>query len=168
MTVLKRFFMHLSTGRFAARRAFPPAAIDHLQKIISAGESTHRAQLRLIIEPSLPWNELFSKSTPRGRAHTLFSLYRLWDTEENCGVLIYINLADKAVEIVADRGIARFVKPTEWTTVCNIMTSGFKQGAFETSAATGVVHVNALLSSTYPTVAGLETMNELPDRPIML
>ena len=160
--------MHFSTGRFAARGTFPAAVLNNLQQAISVGELTHGAQLRLIIEPSLPWNELFSKSTARGRAHRLFSLYRVWDTEENCGVLIYINLADKAVEIVADRGITRLVKPTDWKDACDIMTNGFKQGAFETSATMGIAHVNGLLTSAFPIVPGSEIVNELPDRPIIL
>ena len=167
-SMMNRFLMHLVTGRFAARRAFPPSALDNLQRIIAEGESTHRAQLRLVIEPALPLKEVFAATTARGRAHQLFSLYRIWDTEENCGVLIYVNLADKAVEIVTDRGVARYIGSNEWNNACSLMIECFGRDAFEAGAASGITHVNHLLKETFPLPPGDRTNNELSDRPVLL
>ena len=103
MTNFKRLWRHLTTGQASGRRAFPREVLAEIQKTIAEGEQLHRAEMRIIIEPAMPLDDVLENIHPRARARTLFSDYRVWDTEENCGVLIYLNLADHQVEIVADR-----------------------------------------------------------------
>jgi uncharacterized membrane protein len=168
MTMLKRILRHLTSTSATARRAFPTATLSALQAAIGDGESQHRAQLRLIIEPALDMADLLHHVSTRGRAHALFSRYRIWDTEENCGVLIYINLADHAVEIVTDRAVGRAVPREQWEAACRTMTQGFAGGRFHESALAGVAHVNGLLQTHFPARDGGARHNELSDRPVIL
>ena len=168
MNVFLRIVQHLSTTRGMARRAFPQTTLKAVQAAIGEGELRHRAQLRLIIEPALPLFELTRRTTARGRAHALFSRYRIWDTEENCGVLIYINLAERKVEIVTDRAVGRAVARTDWEAACQTMTRGFAAGQFHDSLLAGVSHVNALLATHFPTAGSSGRANELADRPVIL
>src|SRR6185436_14126485 len=98
--------------------------------IISDGERRHRAQLRFAVEPALPLARVIHGLSPRERALEVFSLLRVWDTEENCGVFVYLLLADRDVEIVADRGIHRLVGSPAWETICRKMEVAFGAGRF--------------------------------------
>ena len=168
MVQLERFFAHVTTLSGQARRAFPTPTLKALQDVIAEGEARHRAQLRLIIEPSLGWSDLRRNMSSRARAHRLFSRYRIWDTEENCGVLVYINLADRKVEIITDRAVGRAVKRSEWEAACDTMTRGFRHGQFHESALAGIRHMNELLAEHFPAREGDSDRNELSDRPVML
>lgn len=167
MNVFVRILRHLSTTRGMARRAFPQATLKAAQAAIGTGESLHRAQLRLVIEPALALSALTERTTARGRAHALFSRYRIWDTEENCGVLIYINLAERKVEIVTDRAVGRAVARSDWEAACQVMTRGFAAGQFHDSLLAGVEHINSLLAQHFPARGGSRE-NELADRPVIV
>src|SRR5690242_12534645 len=106
---LTRAIRHLTTTRAAGRRLFPTATLHAIRNTIADGERVHRAEVRVIVEAALDWEALLKDMSARDRASELFTLYRIWDTEENCGVLIYINLADHRVEIIADRGLVKYV-----------------------------------------------------------
>ena len=168
MGTVRRFFKHVFTTGGAARRAFPQATLDAIQALIGDGETRHRAQLKLIIEPALDWSDLLDGTSSRARAHALFSRYRIWDTAENCGVLVYINLADHKVEIVTDRGVGAAVQHAEWETACRLMTQGFGQGKFHDSVLAGVAHVNVQLEESFPDNGSRERGNEVSDRPVLL
>lgn len=168
MNVLMRILRHLLTTRGMARRAFPQATLKAVQASIAEGESRHRGQLRLIIEPALPLSELIEGASARGRAHALFSKYRIWDTEENSGVLIYLNLAERKVEIITDRTVGRAVPRSDWESACQVMTRGFAAGQFHDSLLAGVNHVNALLATHLPSAGSGGRGNELADRPVIL
>ncbi len=168
MSMFKRTIRHLSAGRAAARRAFPAQTLKALQDAIGAGEATHRAQLRLIIESALDLSALREGVSARARAHALFSQYRIWDTEENVGVLVYINLADRAVEIVTDRAVGGAIGRSHWQAVCAAMTAGFARGQFHDSALAGVTEINRLLQLHFPDTGGTARGNELSDRPVIL
>src|SRR4029453_2680224 len=115
---LHRFFRHLATDEGSVRRAFPEAALARIEALIGEGEKRHRGQGRFAVEASLPLARVLAGVTPRARAIDVFSLLRIWDTEENCGVLVYLLLADHDVEIVADRGIHGRVGTKTWSAVC--------------------------------------------------
>jgi uncharacterized membrane protein len=97
----------------------------------------------------------------------VFSLLRIWDTEENCGALVYLLLADRDVEIIADRGIHRRVGDDAWSTVCRKMEAAFRNGRFAEGVEAGLAEIGALLAEHYPRDGGGEA-NELPDRPVVL
>ncbi len=166
MKMLSRLHRHLLTTTAAGRRAFPTPTLEAIQAVIARGELLHRAEIRLIIEPALPLSSVLQSVSSRKRAHELFSRYRIWDTEENCGVLIYINLADRKVEIVSDRGVGRALKAADWQAVCKTLTQGFAQGEFHESTLTGLSRLNDLLEVHFP-VAGTNS-NELSNQPIVL
>jgi uncharacterized membrane protein len=166
MTNLKRLWRHLSTGQASGRRAFPKEVLAEIQQTIADGEQLHRAEVRIIIEPAMPLDDVFENIHPRARARALFSDYRVWDTEENCGVLIYLNLADHQVEIVADRGVGRLVQAAEWQAVCDTMTGQLKHGAYRDSTIAALRQLNELLHQKLP--ASGERVNQLSDKPIIL
>src|SRR5438128_2704993 len=113
-SVAARFFRHLVTDESAAHRAFPKAVLTRIQKAIAASEAQHRGQVRFVVEPSLHLARVVKRQTARERALEVFSQLRIWDTEENCGVLVYLLLADRDVELIADRGIHRIVGAAAW------------------------------------------------------
>lgn len=166
MNKLKRFWRHLTTTRASGRRAFPRKVLDDIQKTIAEGETLHRAEVRMIIEPALPLGDIFDGTHPRARARELFSDYRLWDTEENSGVLIYLDLADHQVEIVADRGVGRLVQADEWQAICETMVRELRRGAYRDGVIAALEQLNALLHLKLP--ANGERANQLSDKPIIL
>lgn len=162
----KRFWRHLVTDHLSVRRAFPKAALDRIEQAIAAGERSHRGQVCFAVEGSLHPLHVLRRLTPRERALEVFGLLRVWDTEENSGVLIYLLLADRDVEIVADRGIDRAAGAAAWHSISAHMESAFARGEFADGATRGIDEVSALLARHFPrTGAG---PNELPDRPVIL
>lgn len=164
--LVSRLWKHLTSTKAIGRRAFPADTLKAIQAAIAQGEERHRAEIRIVIEPSLSLFDVMQGQTARQRARELFSLYRVWDTEENCGVLIYINLADHKVEIVADRGVNRALQPNDWLGVCKTMTKGFAQGDYHDSSLAALEQLNALLQQQFPSNG--RNANELSNRPLMI
>jgi uncharacterized membrane protein len=161
-----RLWHHFVTDHWSARRAFAPATLQRIEATIAAGERKHAGQLRFVVEPALHLSAVLRGEAPRERALEVFGRLRIWDTEDNCGVLVYLLLADRAVEIVADRGIHRRVGEAPWQAICRRMEVAFRERKFEEGALAGVEAINALLAQHFPrTAAGT---NELPDRPLVL
>ena len=166
MKTLTRLFRHLTTTTAFGRRAFPETTLKSIEDAIADGEKQHRAEVRMIVEPALGVFAVLAGQTPRERARELFAHYGVWDTEENCGVLVYINLADHQVEIVADRGIGRTVAAQDWQAICRTMTQGFARGDYHNSTLAALAQLNALLQGHYPDDGSVR--NQLADRPLML
>ena len=161
-----RLLRHVMTDHLSVARAFTPAVLDEIERAIVAGERTHRGQVCFAVEGALPPLRVLRKLTPRERALEVFGLMRVWDTEENAGVLIYLLLADRDVEIIADRGIDRRVDQGEWQAICAQMETAFAQSRYGEGVVAGVTEISALLARHYPRTAGAQ--NELPDRPVVL
>jgi uncharacterized membrane protein len=163
---MARAWRHLRSSSAQARQAFPPETLAAIGAAVAAGEQTHRGEVRLVVEKSLPFDAVWDDVTNRQRALTLFADYGVWDTEDNCGVLIYINLAEHKVDIVADRGIDRKIDAPTWQAICRTMTAGFKRGDFHHATLAAIGEVNALLRQHFP--ADRPGANELPDHPIVM
>jgi uncharacterized membrane protein len=162
----RRALRHALTSRLEAARAFPPAVLDEIAQAITAGERTHRGEVCVIVEKSLPWSALRRGQTNRQRALALFADYGIWDTADRCGVLVYINLADRKVEIVADRGIGSKIPAATWHGICATLTQGFAAGRYREATLAGLEQINALLRQHFPSDG--PRPNELPDRPVFL
>lgn len=148
------------------RQAFPPAALNAIEQAIKRSETTHTGEVRFVIEGALDGAELFSSQTARERAVALFSRLRMWDTANNTGVLIYVLLADRAVELVADRGIHAKAGPGAWVGICHEMEAAFKAAKFESGAVSGIQAVAQQLAAHFPAEA--DNTNELPDMPLVI
>lgn len=164
--ILKRLWRHVTTDVGTVRRLFPPRALAAIAAAVQATEGTHSGEVRVVIEASLPPGAVLAGQTARDRAIDVFSAERVWDTEENNGVLIYLLLADHDVEIVADRGIHARCGAEAWETVCRLMEASFRQGRFEAGAVAGVQAVGELLARHFPSSDG-GGANELPDEPVV-
>lgn len=162
-----RFWRHLATDHGSVHRAFPAAALAAIEAAIKSGEATHRGQLCFAIEPSLPLSRVLARLAPRERALEIFGQLRVWDTEENCGVLVYLLFADRDVEIVADRGIHARVGDAGWEPICRAMEAAFRERRYADGALAGIRALNELLARHYPG-DGRERGNEIPDRPVVL
>jgi uncharacterized membrane protein len=162
----KRVLRHLCTDHWSLRRAFPPAAMRAIRDAIGEQERRHGGELRFAVEASLPLLHLWRGQDARSRAVELFGQLRVWDTEHNSGVLIYLLLADRGVEIVADRGIHAKVGGTAWESICGEMQRAFAAGHFEQGVILGVGAISDLLAMHFP--RGKGDRNELPDEPIVL
>ena len=161
-----RLLRHLFTDHMAARRAFPAQTLGAIGAAIARDELRHDGELRFVIEASLPLTRILRKQSARARALELFSQLRVWDTEHNSGVLIYVLLADRHVEIVADRGIHARVGDGTWEGICAAMQQAFAAERFEAGAIAGIDAISDLLASHFPRAAG--KANELPDEPVVL
>jgi uncharacterized membrane protein len=163
---MRRLLKHLFYPDWLARRAFPSSTLERIEKQIGQSERQHRGELRFAIEAGLPLPALLRKVTPRERAHAAFGDLRVWDTEENSGVLIYVQLVDRDIEIVADRGIAAQVPQAEWEAICHAMEAAFRERRFEAGTLAAIRRVTELLARHFP--AREADRNELPDRPVVL
>lgn len=163
---LSRILRHLFTTQRAVRSAFSGATLDAVEQAIRQGEQRHGGQVRFVVEPSLDGSPLWQGQSARERAVDLFSHLRIWDTERNSGVLVYVLLADRAVEIVADRGIHACCGSEAWSHVCAEMQRQFAEGRFAEGSLAGVRSVGELLEQHFPRRVAED--NELPDRPILL
>jgi hypothetical protein len=161
-----RFFRHVLSDHWAVRHAFPRPALRAIEDAIKAQERRHDGEIRFAVESALPFTDLARGVSARERAVELFSRLRVWDTEQNAGVLVYLLLADKRVEIVADRGIHARVGEAAWEAICGAMQREFAAGRFEAGAVTGVQAISDLLATHFPPRG--ENPDELPNRPVVL
>ena len=163
---IERIVKHLLVTDRQVKRIFDRSTLDSIEAAIKAGENEHLGEIRFAVEGGLDGAPLFNGQSARGRAIDLFSTLRVWDTEHNTGVLIYLLLADRAVEVVADRGIHAKVPSHEWSKVCRQMEAAFKQSDFEGGVVSGVQAVTRHLKQHFPSDS--HDRNELPDKPFVL
>jgi uncharacterized membrane protein len=164
MNRLMRLLRHRWFDDTDTRRALDAAALDRLAARVQASEKRHSGEIRISVEAGLPLSYLWQGLSARDRAVTLFGKLRVWDTEANNGVLIYLLLAEHAIEIVADRGLARHVPPGHWQAVLDHMRDAFREGRFEAGLMQAVDEVEALLVQHFPLAEGETNPNELSDR----
>ena len=162
-----RIFKHRWLDEADARRALGAAALQQLQARVAASERQHSGEIRLCIEASLPLSYLWRGASARERALAMFGKLRVWDTEHNNGVLIYLLLAERAIEIVADRGLNRVVDAAQWRALTDGMAASFQAGQYETGLNAAVDAVGALLSQHFAIAAHVANPNELPDAPVV-
>ena len=163
---IKRFVRHLLMTRWQVTRAFPRRTLKVIENAIKSSEAAHVGEIRFAVEGALDGSPLFNGQSARDRAIDVFSQLRVWDTQHNNGLLIYVLLADRAVEIVADRGIHDKVSSGEWSQVCRQMEAAFKQSNYEGGVVAGVQAVTRHLTVHFP--ANGQGENELPDAPVVL
>ena len=161
-----RIGRHLLEHRWRLRRIFSPKVLDAIEAAIKASEATHSGQIRFVVEGALDGAPLFRNQPPRERALDTFSRLRIWDTAHNNGVLIYLLLADRDFEIVADRGIDTKVGAAGWEKICADMEADFRAGNFERGVIKGIEAVSRQLAMHFP-VQGTGP-NELPDAPVVI
>lgn len=160
----RRIFKHLITPGWKVKRAFPAQSLAAIEAAIRESEKQHRGEIRFAVEAALEVGPLFRGIDARERAIEVFSELRVWDTEENTGVLIYLLLADHDVEIVCDRGINARVAQSEWNAICAHMEAAFARRNFEAGALTGIGEIGALLAQHFP--AGPTNLDELSNVPV--
>ena len=163
---IKRIAKHLLMTNTQVGRAFPRGALIAIERATKASEAMHLGQIRFAVEGALDGAPLFRGQSARERAIEVFSLLRVWDTQHNNGLLIYLLLADRAVEIVADRGIHAKVGAHEWDKICRQMEAAFRQANYAGGVIDGVQAVTRHLVGHFPADGG--SRNELPDQPVVL
>lgn len=163
---ISRTIKHLFYPGWWLRKDFPPSEMEKIETAIAASEMKHSGEIRFAIESSLPLKALWNDEEMHERAIEVFSLLRVWDTEDNNGVLIYLLLADKKVEITADRNINKVVGKEEWQRICNLMQAEFQAGHFGNGVVAAVEEIGQLLEQHFPYTQG--DNNELSNKPVML
>lgn len=166
MQAIARILKHLFYPDWLAWRAFPTASRKAIERTIMDSEVRHGGEIRFAVEPNLALAPLLRGVDARQRGVELFGQLRVWDTERNNGVLIYLLLADRDVEIVADRGLNGRVQSAEWEAICQAMEADFRRGAFEAGVRQGIKAIGELLARHFPPPA--DNRNELPDRPTLI
>ena len=164
--MLRRWLQHLTTTPLALRRCFPPAALAAIDAACAASERYHCAEIRCAVETALSIGRLFRRMDSAARAREVFSLLHMWDTAENNGVLLYVLLAERKIEIVADRGFSEFVSSVEWQSICAEMEEAFAAGRYEAGTLAALEQISALARQHFPVHAS--DRNELPDTTVLL
>ena len=163
---LSRLLKHRLLDEDDARRLLGAEALKRIEERVAASEKLHSGEIRVVVEAGLPISYLRRGATPRDRAVALFGKLGVWDTERINGVLVYLLLAEHAIEIVADRGLNRVVSPAEWSEIAASMRSAFQAGDFEAGLLRAVDAVDALLVRHFAAPPGNVDVNELPDAPL--
>jgi uncharacterized membrane protein len=162
-----RYWRHIVTDHHTVRRIFSADALSRIEHAIAASEKTHGGQIVFAVEPALPLGRVHHKLTPRERALEVFGLLRVWDTEHNNGVLIYLLLADHDVEIVADRGIANADGDAQWQAICGEIERACAAGRYIDGVIDGIRASAAAIAKRFPHDASA-VRNELSDKPVIL
>jgi uncharacterized membrane protein len=163
---MKRITRHLLQHHWRAKQVFTSNVLARIEQAIKQSEASHAGQVRFVVEGALDGAALFRNQPARERALDIFSQLRIWDTEHNNGVLIYLLLADRDVEIVADRGIDAKIDTTVWETICHQMETDFHAGNFEHGVIRGIEEVSRELAKHFPPHG--RGSNELPDKPVVM
>ena len=166
MVNIKRWFLHTFMPPWRWRLAFPAAALKDIEMAVKQSEYQHSGELRFAIENALAPISVWRGMSAHQRATEVFSNLRVWDTDENSGVLIYLLLADREVHIVADRGIARRVPQAEWDAVAQAMQKAFRLGDFRRGSLEGIERITIMLANHFP--AGADNPNELSNKPVIV
>jgi uncharacterized membrane protein len=162
-----RLLKHRMLDESDARRLLAKDALARIEQRVAESEQRHSGEIRVVVEAGLPLSYLRRHATPRERAVAMFSKLRVWDTERNNGVLIYLLLAERAIEIVADRGLNAHVPAAEWAQIAETMKSAFQGGDHEGGVLRAIDAVDALLVRHFARQSGERDVNELPDAPVL-
>ncbi|QSB03284.1 TPM domain-containing protein [Methylomonas sp. EFPC1] len=162
-----RFLKHVFSGPWRVRLAFSKRSLQAIEAAITESETSHLGEIRFVVESALEIGELLQGVTPRQRALEVFSQCRIWDTEHNTGVLIYLLFADRDVEIVADRGIHARVGEAVWARICEQMEAQLRAGRFELGVIEGIALITAQLQQHFPAL-NKENPNEITNAPLVL
>lgn len=166
---LARWLRHAWLERRSLPALLPALAQDRLTQLVHESESRHRGELRVCMEASLSPGALWRGTTARERAIELFSLLGVWDTEHNNGVLIYLLVADRRIEILADRGLMKHVSASVLQEAVAHLSQALHEGHFEQGLAEAIAHVGRLLQQHYPLPQGSPPKaNELPDAVVLI
>jgi len=163
---IQRIIKHLLMTKWQANKSFSLATLHAIEQEIKSSEAQHSGEIRFVVEAALDGAPLFKDQSAQERAMDIFSQLRIWDTEHNNGLLIYLLLADHAVEIVADRGIHAKVGTDKWQKICRAMESDFKQGNFKGGVIIGINSITQHLAKNFP-IAPNDT-NELSNTPVVM
>lgn len=164
--MIGRVLRHLLTPPWLVARRFPASTLHAIEAAIKTAEAAHGGQICFAVEAALDFMPLMRGASARSRAIEVFSQLRVWDTENNNGVLIYLLLADHDVEILADRGIHARVGTEDWEKICQRMEQAFRNGNFEAGVIDGINAVSAHLARHFPPTG--RGANEVADRPVIL
>lgn len=178
MNKLKVLLRHLWLDESDTRQAIPVDLLKRLAERVAASEARHSGEIRICVEASLPSSYLWRLGRAntlavltRQRAVMMFGKLRVWDTEDNNGVLIYLLLAEHAIEIVADRGLSKHVSAAQWHGMVEKMSVAFKAGRYEDGLTEALAETSAVLMQHFAvdaTSGGPANVNELPDKPMLL
>lgn len=153
------------------RSALPDELLDRLGRRVAASELRHSGEIRICVEAGLPLSYIWRDASARERAVALFGKLRVWDTEHNNGVLIYLLLADHSIEIIADRGLTRAIPADTWEQLAQQMGTAFRDGHYEDGLTHALAHATGLLHEHFATddaASASEHENRLPDAPVRL
>ncbi len=165
---LTRLLRHRWLDEADAHKAIAPAMLERLMQRVAASETRHSGEIRVCVEASLPSGYIWRDATARERAVAMFGKLRVWDTEHNNGVLVYLLLAERAIEVVADRGLNQHVPARHWAAMVQRLSAALRAGGFEEGLTHALEEVSGLLVQHFPLAAGETNPNELPDKPLLV
>jgi uncharacterized membrane protein len=164
--MLLRLMRHLTSTALRTRMLFSTSVLAQIEAAVAEAERQHSGEIRFAIETSLPLPSVWRGLTPRARALQVFAHLHVWDTHANNGVLIYVLRADRAVEIIADRGISARVSEAEWQGLCREVESQYREHRYAQGSVAAVAGAARLIGQHF--APGGSGVNELPNQPVLL
>jgi uncharacterized membrane protein len=164
--MIRRWLSHLGTTHFTLRRCFPPAVLAAIDAAITASEQQHQAEIRFAVETALPVSHLWRGVSCRERAQEIWSLLGMADTAARNGILVYVLLAERDIEIIADRGFSDRLAETVWAEICSEISAAFRNGDYGPGSVQAIGRLNELAVANFPARSG--DRNELPNQPFVL
>ena len=163
---MKRLMQNIFGGWFRLSSWFPATTLTRIRDVIAEGERHHAGEICFAVEARYSFISVLNGLQTRQRANQVFSMLRVWDTQDNSGVLLYLHLAEHRVELIADRGIAARVDGSQWQTICEELTHDISAGPADAAVLTCIAKINALLIMHFP--ADNDNTQELPNEPVIL
>lgn len=163
---MRRWLRNLFATPLALHRRFPRRTLDAIDAAIGESERSHRAEIRCAIESALSIGHLLRGTSCRQRAGEVFSNLQVWDTVANNGVLVYVLIAERDIEIVADRGFDGRVSAAEWQAICERLEGKLHAGHYEDGMLTAIAEIGELCMQHFPPDGA--DRDELPNRPVIL
>ena len=162
---LKRWFKHFLYIS-SMHRYFNKQDRMHIANAVQQAEKGHVGEIQVVIEGHIPCSQAYHQNT-RLRAQQLFAELGVWDTELNSGVLLYLNLCERKVEIVIDRGLKNATQAETWNEICQNIVVTLAQKEYLRAVIGGVNEIGQVLDQYY-VKTDLYDENELPNEPIIL
>ena len=164
---IERLWQHWRLPIWRIKKWFPKTTLMRLERMVGESEAKHMGQIRFVIESNMETMAVLQGVTPRQRARQYFGSLEVWDTAYNTGVLLYVSCADRAIEIVADRGISQKVDASVWHDICQALGKAFAEEMYQQGLEAALQQMTAVLISHIPRVEGRAVTDDLSNEIVL-
>ncbi len=167
-SVLIRLLKNIFINRWLVRFYFTQKDLQRIEDAITQSEAQHYAEIQVAIESHIPVQDVFRKKTAKQCAIEAFAKLHVWDTKENSGVLIYLLLTDRSIEIIADRGIHQTLGTSYWEKINSETVEYFKKKQYTDGILHAMEQISLEMKRLFPLDKNKKNDDELSNKVIIL